>query len=393
MTTTNADPDGKMKSLKMICGFVCLLVLASNVWSMSRWNEARGVYDDVCYLRQAHLFQRFGLGGFDTEISRDDDHYFMSKLKEIDYPTANYMSNAPCHPPMASGKHVLQYPPGTGLLLALFPEGHQVVPLYVAASLVVLGFALLGISLARATSTVVLAGAFGCLAIYLMINPAKASYSVAPTMATCAAAGYLTSRFLIGAAPGRRVLTMALVGLLLGLSVNFRVPNLLLSSGYVLFFLGAFLWFRTLETFLQGLWFGVALLVGMAPTLLANAINAGSPLATTYGGQDLAPPELSLDVIRQYLVDTQFVLLLLAGAWTAWILFVHREDGIRKVALVVAVNLLVNLAFFLSHPIFTPYYTVPIAMLSLWTLLFASLTVPVAAVDHGLAEQAASARS
>jgi hypothetical protein len=382
-----------MKSLKIFFGVVFVLVLASNIRSMSHWNEARGVYDDVCYLRQAHLFQRFGLGGFDTEISRDDDHYFMSKLKEIDFPTANYLSNSPCHPPMASGKHVLQYPPGTGFLLALFPEGHQVVPLYVAASLVVLGFAMLGISLARTTSTVVLAGAFGCVAMYLMINPAKASYSVAPTMAVCAAAGYLTSRFLIGAAPGRRVVTIVMVGLLLGLSVNFRVPNLLLSSGYVLFFLGAFLWTRTLETLLQGLWFGVAMLVGMAPTLLANAINAGSPLATTYGGQDLAPPELSFEVIRQYLVDTQFVLLLLAGAWTAWLLFIHREDGVRKVARVVAINLLVNLAFFLSHPIFTPYYTIPIAMLSLWTLLFASLTVPVEAVDHGIAEQAASVRS
>jgi hypothetical protein len=391
--TTNVRSSVKMKSLKIFFGVVFVLVLASNIRSMSHWNEARGVYDDVCYLRQAHLFQRFGLGGFDTEISRDDDHYFMSKLKEIDFPTANYLSNSPCHPPMASGKHVLQYPPGTGFLLALFPEGHQVVPLYVAASLVVLGFAMLGISLARTASTVVLAGAFGCVAMYLMINPAKASYSVAPTMAVCAAAGYLTSRFLIGAAPGRRVVTIVMVGLLLGLSVNFRVPNLLLSSGYVLFFLGAFLWTRTLETLLQGLWFGVAMLVGMAPTLLANAINAGSPLATTYGGQDLAPPELSFEVIRQYLVDTQFVLLLLAGAWTAWLLFVHREDGVRKVARVVAINLLVNLAFFLSHPIFTPYYTIPIAMLSLWTLLFASLTVPVEAVDHGIAEQAASVRS
>ena len=37
---------------------------------MSRWNESRGVYDDICYLRQAHLFQRFGLDGFDTDIVR-----------------------------------------------------------------------------------------------------------------------------------------------------------------------------------------------------------------------------------------------------------------------------------------------------------------------------------
>ena len=40
---------------------------------MRNWTERTGVYDDICYLRQAHLFQRFGLGGFDTNISRDDD--------------------------------------------------------------------------------------------------------------------------------------------------------------------------------------------------------------------------------------------------------------------------------------------------------------------------------
>jgi hypothetical protein len=73
----------KMKLLKYLGGFACFLVLASNVWTMSRWNESRGVYDDICYLRQAHLFQRFGLGDLDTNIFRDDDHYLASKLKEM----------------------------------------------------------------------------------------------------------------------------------------------------------------------------------------------------------------------------------------------------------------------------------------------------------------------
>jgi hypothetical protein len=53
----------------------------------------------------------------------------------------------------------------------------------------------------------------------------------------------------------------------------------------------------------------------------------------------------------------------------------------------------VNLAFFMSHPVFTPYYTIPTTMLSLWTLLFASLMPPSEAVDHGLGKQAADARS
>jgi hypothetical protein len=72
-----------MHYLKAACGFICFLVLASNVWSMSRWNESRGVYDDICYLRQAHLFQRFGLSGLDTNLAGDDDHYLAPKLAAI----------------------------------------------------------------------------------------------------------------------------------------------------------------------------------------------------------------------------------------------------------------------------------------------------------------------
>jgi hypothetical protein len=392
--TLKADPASRLRSLKALCGLVCFLLLASNVWSMSHWNEARGVYDDVCYLRQAHLFQRFGLGGFNTDISGDDDQYVASKLKEIAFPTWNDPTTVPCHTLMpASGKRVIQYPPGTGLLLALFPQGHQVIPLYVAASVILFGFALLGIGAARTVPSVVVAGAMGFLAIYLMINPSKASYSMAPTMAACALAGYLTTRLLIHTPPSRRVAMASLLGLVLGVSVNFRLPNLLLASGYVLFLLVAFARSPKISAFMKGVGFGVAWLAGMAPTLISNAINAGSPLATTYGGQDVTAPGFSFDTILQYVTDMQFVLLLLAGGWVGWIFFAHREEGIRRVARLVATNLAANLAFFLSHPIVTPYYTIPIAMLSLWTLLFASLAQPMEAVDHGLAKQAAGARS
>ena len=49
-----------MKILKLAFGLVCLLILAGNMRTLSRWTEARGVYDDVCYLRQAHLFSFMG---------------------------------------------------------------------------------------------------------------------------------------------------------------------------------------------------------------------------------------------------------------------------------------------------------------------------------------------
>jgi hypothetical protein len=377
-----------MHYLKMACGFVCFLVLASNVWSMSHWSESRGVYDDVCYLRQAHLFQRFGLRGLDTNLSGDDDHYLSAKLKTIGFPASQ---TPPCHTLMpATNKRVMQYPPGTGFVLAAFPEGFQVIPLYAVTTAIIFGLALLGIYAARTTPSIFLAAAFGCLAVYLMINPTKASYSMAPTMVACALAGLLTARFFL---PGQRhrLLLAGLIGLIIGLSVNFRLPNLLLSTGYLLFFAVALLWSRKIETFLQGALFGAAFLAGMAPTLLANAINAGSPFSTTYGGGDVTPPDLSFGIIWQYVADMQFVLLVLAGAWTAAMWRSTRTAGMSRIALVTAGNLLLNIAFFMSHPVFTPYYTIPIAMLSLWSLLFASLMQPAESVDDVPAGQAANA--
>ena len=86
--------------------------------------------------------------------------------------------------------------------------------------------------------------AFGDSAIYLMINPTKASYSVAPTMMVCALAGFLTAK-LFTVAPRHRPLLWALLGLLIGLSVNFRLPNLFLAAGYCLYLAGAFLLARS----------------------------------------------------------------------------------------------------------------------------------------------------
>jgi len=120
----------------------------------------------------------------------------------------------------------------------------------------------------------------------------------------------------------------------------------------------------------------------MAPTLISNAINAGSPFTTTYGGPDVAPPELDASVLWQYLRDAQFTLLAIAAAWTAW-LWRYNRGGARQVAIVLAANLVVNLIFFMTHPVFTPYYIIPIDMLSLWTLLFATLELRGEAVADG----------
>ncbi len=248
-----------MKRTKILCAIGFFAVLISNVLTVSRWNETRGVYDDLCYLRQAHLFQKFGLLGIDTNIVRDDDRYFAGKLQQIGFAEWNDVSRYPCHTFIpAADKYVLQYPPGTGLVLAVFPAGYQVIPLYLLANVTIFGLALLALFRAREPVSLTVAAVFGFAALYLMINPSKASYSVPPTMMVCAAAGLLTARF-FAAGQRHRLVLIALVGLLIGLSVNFRLPNLLLAAGYCLYLAGAFLLTRTRPTFLQGVAFGVAM--------------------------------------------------------------------------------------------------------------------------------------
>ena len=338
---------------------------------MRNWTERTGVYDDLCYLRQAHLFQRFGLGGFDTDLARDDDRFFATLAREIGFPEWNEPGRAPCHTPItATGKMVIQYPPGTGFLLAIFPSGFQRVPLYAAANFITLFIALSAIWLARTPQAVVRSAGLGDLALYFMVNPAKASFSLAPTMAACALAGYLIVVMFTAENRRSRLIATTMSGLLLGLTVSFRLPNLFLSAG-------PFLWLsiEACKTRKAGavsplVIFAAAYLAGLMPTLVANAINAGSPFSTTYGPADVVPLDLSFAIAREYISDMQGVLIVVALAWAAWGL---RSAGRNLVPAVVITNLVCNLLFFLSHPIFTPYYLMPVAMLSLWSLLFNDL--------------------
>ena len=123
--------------------------------------------------------------------------------------------------------------------------------------------------------------------------------------------------------------------------------------------------------------FGAAYILGLAPTLIANAINAGSMFATTYSGADTVPPDFSLSVAADYLRDMQGSLVILTAAWAS-LAVIYRAHKVA--ASIVAVNLIANLAFFLSHPIFTPYYLMPLAMLSLWTLLATTVKQSVVSI-------------
>jgi len=232
------------------------------------------------------------------------------------------------------------------------------------ANVIIAGFALSGLWLSREAGSLTVAALLGALSIYFMINPAKASYSMAPTLVVCALAGLLTARAFVDEGQ-RRLVMVAAVGLLLGLSASFRIANVVLSAGYVVFFGVSFLIWRTRESFVSGLALGLALLAGLLPVLAANLVNSGHPLVSAYGGQDTAAPQLDPAVLHAYLRDTQFPLVVVACVWTVLLWRFANHAGVRQLTLLVGANLVLNLAFFATHPVFTPYYIIPILMLSL----------------------------
>ena len=88
---------------KTLATLLCLGILVSNLLSMSRWTEDRNVNDDACYLRQAHLFQRFGLDGLDTTLARDDDGYMIGKMRK--FPGWDQSGNPRMRPVTPSSRH------------------------------------------------------------------------------------------------------------------------------------------------------------------------------------------------------------------------------------------------------------------------------------------------
>lgn len=342
----------------------------SVVWSAAHWSERRGVFDDIGYLRQAHLFRRFGIAGLNTDLNLDDDHFFRDAAADI-RPLAWSDPNAPTFTHTfipKTGKWVLQYPPGTGALLALFPPGHQAAGLYTSATILVLIGVLILIFRVTSLRLLVLSGLFGCAAIYFMINPAKASYSVGPSLALCAVLGLLTPR-LFSKTDGQRLAVAGCVGLLLGLSVNLRIANVLLAGGYGFGCLLVLLRSRFASFKAETVILVAAIIVGAGPTLAANFINAGSPFATTYGSADVRPPDFTFSAAMEYCRDIQGILFVLSIT-CAWLLY-KRSNFVsaRTAALSAIANSVVNALFFFTHTLYTPYYLMPGVMLSLWIVL------------------------
>jgi hypothetical protein len=354
---------------KLLGSFGLLCFLVPVLLHLGQFDDLPTTRDDMCYLRQAHLFQRFGFGGIDTDIRLDDDGYFAGLL------VAQGATGVPCHHTVPrTGKVSMQYPPGTGFALSLFPEGVRIAALLVTGTIMIATLLLNALWRSRGYLEIFAWSTFGCVMIYFMVNPTISSASLGPTMALCALVGVLTPHLFVVSKNARALAAAASVGLLLGLLVDVRLANVLLATGYFASFLYAIVKRFEAGTLVRLGIFALCFLIGTLPTLIANDINAGSPFATAYTGADASPPRLDLSLIAQnllfYLEGNQGVMLVLAIVGTALFhIASERTLPARCTQILVHTNWICNLGFFLTHPVATPYYLMPFATLTLWVVL------------------------
>src|SRR5712671_366772 len=196
--------------------------------------DARGC-DWFGYLRQARLFRENGpIGGLDTALRDDRTRYLVGVAKATgldpdvwDYGVAPYCH----HYKPRTDRVVLQYPPGTGFLHALWPEeGRQARLTYAASGVLILAILLGVIATARAATVPLLAAALG-LFCYLGMHMFVYDRSIPPSVVMALGLGWLTVVLAGAPSPQRRVLLAGALGLLIGLSASLRLPNILLAAG------------------------------------------------------------------------------------------------------------------------------------------------------------------
>lgn len=298
-----------------------------------------------------------------------------------------------------SGYVGVQYPPGTGLTLALFPQGEA---LYGLNKTVVTTFALVAIGALllaiwkqawASVGLVVLA-----LSLGLMVLPRVGSFSInamlVPVLFTC-----VFSLFAVALQNrGRSYLASFcafVAGLLLGFATLIRLPALLLLPGFVVLLWPRFpaLRFKSLPLAMV---IGVAL-TGVIPVLINQSNVAGAWYLPTYASVDAALPTLegfkhNFDFFLgngHAAVDNWGLLYALLGFVACLLLYARRNGdevtslGLSWTRLSVSVFLLwlIPICYFLSHQITAAHYMIPAVFASITLAGFGALAIEASGVS------------
>ena len=362
------------------------------------WTTARQVdlfafgCDGFGYARQAQLFRDKGLlRGLDTYVDAPEAGFIIGVAKSVSSNSAQWSEAvAPhCHHYVAAvDRVVIEYPPGTGLILSLFPENRSLAFAFVIGMTLISAVFVLLIVLTRSPN-----GAGGILALIIMalfdvtmMQPgAKASASVPVSMALIPFCAWLA---LVAFPPREKNGNVGLAiafGLVAGLLVATRLANVLLVAGVTCaIVINRQLWRpamvrQSVDVSIAAI--GGFVLTGGGLVLTANWLNVGTPFATTYSPIDATLPVLSerlltTNLAYYYYMGKGFPAAAMLAATAALVLrglvLCHRPgDWSSHGAFIGAfVCFGLSLIFFCTHPIRVPYYMLPASGMTLSLIAF-----------------------
>lgn len=292
----------------------------------------------------------------------------------------------------------VQYPPGTGLALALFPQGEAV---YRLNQLVVTIFGLAGVTALlvaawkRTWRSIGLLMLALSLALLVLVRMGPASYSInvvlPPVLFTCCLsvlASWLDNK-------GRRRLALLcafLAGLSLGFATLVRLPTFLLLPGFiVLLWPGARNLIRV-NSLPLALVVGTTL-AGVLPVLINQQAVAGAWYLPTYADVDAALP--TLEVLKHNFsfflghgpasLDNSVLICAVLGFVGFVLLYLKSNTegtsrpGLswRRFALAAGLLWFLSIVYFLTHRITAPHYMIPAIFATITVLGLGALTLDV----------------
>ena len=287
-----------------------------------------------------------------------------------------------------------QYPPGTGLALALFPQGKA---LYRVNQVTIFTILLVGLGalVVAAWKKAWISVALVTLGIYLVFNIlariGSLSFSInaalAPLLLTCVlvviASSIQTTRYRLAWS------CSFAAGLLLGFCTLIRLPAIFLAPAFVVF-----LWpnkWRLRLNSLPVIFCLAIFVVGVLPILINQQRVAGAWYLTTYASNDASTPALARvpDNLPYFFgfdgpaAEDNWALIVALVGFAGFVLLRPRVDNQpqktqvvwKRVALAAFIAWSFSAVFFLTHAVATPYYMVPAIVVAVALIGFGALTI------------------
>lgn len=296
-----------------------------------------------------------------------------------------------------SGYVVVQYPPGTGLVLSMFPQGEAV---YRLNRLIVWVFIVAGVvamaigAWKRAWVSIGLVVLALSLGLMVLARLGALSFSInavlVPIFLTCVFT-LLALRLKTTDRKGLALLCALVAGLSLGLATMIRLPSFLLSAGFLVLLWPGFRNFK-IKSLPVAFALGVTIM-GVIPVVINQHKVAGAWYLTTYSRADAEPP--TLKYLRQNIsyflvngngtVDNWAIFAGFIGFIGFLMLYPRRDSeqfnrlGLSWKRLVLAVMLLwlTTLCYFLAHRITSGHYMISAVFATVTLLGFGAFAMEI----------------